>query len=98
MSTRAQSLTHRIPVAVVVAGKSYTATRSSLNTERALQLYGTQEAVTQSLTFAVADIAGKWTPESTNLLTVDGKELRVHGHEYDAARAMVRIDLGAKFS
>lgn len=94
LATRAQSLVKRLPVTVAIGGKNRIGTRSNLNQERAWQLYGAQESVAESVSFAVADMAGVNFAE-LNKLTVDGKELRFLGYEYDAARVFVRIDLKA---
>lgn len=94
LATRAQSLVKRLPVVVSLGGTDYTGTRTNLNQERAWQLYGAQESVSESVVFPRAVVAGVNFAE-LNKVTVDGKVLRFLGYEYDAARVMVRLDFKA---
>jgi len=95
LARRAQSLVKQLPVAVAIGGVAYNAMRTNLRQERAWQLYGAQESVACSINLATADLAADFPLATLNKLTVDGKELRFMGYEYDATRAFIRLDLKA---
>lgn len=95
IARRAQSLVKQLPVAVVIGGTTYNAMRTNLRQERAWQLYGAQESVACSINLATADLPEDFPLSTLNKLTVDGKELRFMGYEYDATRAFLRLDLKA---
>lgn len=82
-----------LPSTCIYEGITVVGEKTTLKYERKQELYGYDDEVSHSVIF----VAENFTEALVNnkIMTVDGDNFRIMGHEFDASGVGVRVDLGS---
>ena len=83
-------------VTFTIGSTSVKGWRTVINSDRKAQLYGYDTEVDHSVGCILADLPSDW--EDVARVTIDGQERVILGHDLDAGRVSIRLDLGSKYA
>jgi hypothetical protein len=81
-------------IQVSIDGRTYQALRTTLESERLVELYGYAHAITFSLVFDYDSVL--FDPDQVDVARTPEGDYAVVGWQPDETRATMRLDLGAK--